>query len=132
MRKTSWTIAYWILLISWVTGAALFMARVKGGFFTNYLSDLTFPAWFYIHIRGLAASDNKLPHLLIFKDWFGATPTRALISILLVGSISEVKTLYWPTGVISGTFDYLDILAYALGLLLCYYFDTKNNQSKTS
>lgn len=101
------------------------MARVKGGFFTNYLSDLTFPAWFYIHIRGLATTDNKLPHLLIFKDWFGATPTRALISILVVGSISEVKTLYWPTGVISGTFDYLDILAYALGLLFCYYFDTK-------
>lgn len=129
MKTKSWTIAYWILLVSWVTGAALFMARIKGSFFTNYLSDLTFPAWFYIHIRGLATRNNKLPQLLIFKDWFGATPQRASLSILLVGIISEVKTLYWPTGIISGTFDYLDILAYALGLFFCYYFDIKKSNT---
>ena len=123
MRKKSWAIAYWILLISWVTGAALFMARVKAGFLTNYLSDLTFPAWFYIYIRGLSSTDNRLPRLLFFKEWFGLSPQRALISILFVGIISEAKTLYWPTGIISGTFDFIDILAYALGLLACYYFD---------
>ena len=125
MRTKSWTIAYWILLICWVIGAALFMARVKGGFLTNYLSDLTFPAWFYIYIRGLSTTDNKLPRLLVFKDWFGSSPQRALISILFVGIISEVKTFYWPTGIITGTFDYLDIVAYALGLLVCYYFDLR-------
>ena len=124
VRKKPWTIAFWILFMGWVTGAALFMARVKGGFLTNYLSDLTFPAWYYIYIRGLAAPDSKLPRLLIFKDWFGASPQRALLSILAVGIISEAMTYYWPTGIISGTFDYLDILAYAIGLLLCYYFDT--------
>ena len=125
MRKRSWTIAYWILLIGWLTGAALFMARVKGGFLTNYLSDLTFPAWCYIYFRGLSTTDNRQPQLLIFKDWFGVSPQRALISILLVGIISEVMTFYWPRGIISGTFDYIDILAYSIGLLFCYYFDTR-------
>jgi hypothetical protein len=123
MRKNYWTIAYWILLISWLTGAALFMARIKGGFLTNYLSDLTFPAWFYIYIRGLSRNDRRLPQLLLFKNWFGVTPTRAILSILIVGIISEAKTFYWPTGIITGTFDFLDIVAYALGLLICYYFD---------
>lgn len=131
MRKKSWTIAYWILLISWMTGAALFMARVKGGFLTNYLSDLTFPAWFYIYIRGISTTDNRLPRLLVFKDWFGFSPKRAFISILIVGIISEVKTFYWPTGVITGTFDYLDIVAYALGLLVCYYFDLSQVRQDT-
>ncbi len=125
MRKKTWTILYWILLICWVTGAALSMARVKGGFLTNYLSDLTFPAWFYIVIRGLSTKDDILPKLLVFKDWFGVTPQRALISILVVGIISEFKTFYWPAGVLAGTFDYLDIVAYALGLLVCYYFDLR-------
>ena len=101
------------------------MARVKGGFLTNYLSDLTFPAWFYIYIRGLSVDDNRLPRLLIFKDWCGTTPQRALISILVVGIISEAKTFYWPTGIITGTFDFMDILAYTVGLLICYYFDTR-------
>ena len=135
MRKKSWILAYWILLICWAAGAVLFMARVNGGFLTNYLSDLTFPAWFYIFIRGLSATDNKRPQLLVFNDWFGATPQRAFLSILIVGIISELKTLYWPNGIISGTFDYFDILAYSSGLLFCYFFDirkikrdiTKNN-----
>jgi hypothetical protein len=121
-----WKIAYWILLISWVTGATLFMARIKGGFLTNYLSDLTFPAWFYIHIRGLSTTERQLPNILIFKDWFGLTPTRSIVSILIVGIISELKTFYWPTGILTGTFDYLDIAAYAIGLFVCYYFDLRH------
>lgn len=128
MRNKYWAVAYWLLLISWATGALLFMARVKGGFLTNYLSDLTFPAWFYIYIRGLSTTDNRLPSLFIFKEWFGVTPQRAFTSILFVGIISEVKTFYWPTGIITGTFDYLDIVAYALGVLVCYYFDVSQSR----
>lgn len=101
------------------------MARIKGGFLTNYLSDLTFPAWYYIYLRGLSTTDHKLPRLVVFKDWFGKSPQRALISILFVGIISEIKTFYWPTGIIAGTFDYLDIAAYALGLIVCFYFDLR-------
>jgi len=127
MKRKFWTIAYWILLVCWITGALLFMARVRAGFMTNYLSDLTFPAWFYIYIRGLSNTYNRRPKLLIFKEWFGLSPQRALISIFAVGAISEVKTFYWPTGIISGTFDYFDIIAYAIGLLICFYFDSRKS-----
>ena len=41
--SSGWKIAYWVLLVCWVMGAALNMARVHGGFLTNYLADLTFP-----------------------------------------------------------------------------------------
>lgn len=91
---------------------------------TNYLSDLTFPAWFYIYLRGLAFRDGRQPQLLLFGDWFGVTPGRAILSILAVGVVSEVATYYWPSGVITGTFDYLDIAAYAFGLSVCYFFET--------
>ncbi|MCB0278050.1 MAG: hypothetical protein KDD94_01005 [Calditrichaeota bacterium] len=117
---------YWLLFCGWVLGAALFMARVNGGFFTNWLSDLTFPAWFYIHIRGLETSDRRKARLLIVGDWFGRSPERALVSIFLVGIVSEVMTYFWPTGIIHGRFDLLDILAYVVGLIVCYYFDKKN------
>jgi hypothetical protein len=130
MQKKYWTIAWWLLLLCWVTGALLFMTRINGRFFTNYLADLTFPAWFYIHIRGLTTHDNIPPKLLIVKDWFGLSPKRALISIFTVGLISEAATYFWPKGIISGTFDYVDLLAYAAGLFPCYYFDImaeKNN-----
>jgi hypothetical protein len=131
MRKNYWTLFYWTLLISWLTGVALFMARISGGFLTNYLSDFAFPAWFYIYIRGLSRTDRRLPQLVIFKDWFGITSTRALLSILTVGIISEAKTFYWPTGLITGTFDIYDIVAYSLGLSICYYFDIRQNKKES-
>jgi hypothetical protein len=104
------------------------MARVKGGFFTSYLSDLAFPPWFYIYIRGLAGSNNTIPKLAVFRDWFGVFPERAFVSILTVGVISEIATFYWPTGIISGTFDPLDIVSYTVGLMLCYYIDKRGIQ----
>jgi hypothetical protein len=130
MRNKYWLIAYWTLLISWIAGAILFMARIHGGFLTNYLSDLTFPAWFYIYLRGLSTVDRQLPRIPVFKDWFGLTPERAASSILMAGIISEIKTFYWPTGFINGTFDYFDIVAYGTGLLICYYFDKKQMRKK--
>lgn len=132
MRIKFWAIVYWLLLMAWITGAWLSMARVNGGFLTNYLADLTFPAWYYIYLRGLSSSNNRLPQLLIFKDWFGVSPERASLSIFTVGIISEVMTLIWPTGIITGTFDYWDIFAYASGLLICYFFDKRTSLIKAS
>ncbi|MDX2282962.1 MAG: hypothetical protein NW241_02320 [Bacteroidia bacterium] len=121
--NTRWTPVYWLLLAAWAAGAALFMARVQGGFFTNYLSDLAFPAWFYIHIRGLWQKDRKPPHLLLAGSWFGRSPERAGLSIFLFGLLTELKTRHWPGGILSGTFDPWDLAAYAAGLLICYGFD---------
>ena len=114
--------AYRILLVCWIVGAALYMGHFKGGFLTNYLSDLTFPAWFYIFIRGLNAN-HTTPKLLIFGNWFGQSAERAAISIFLVGVVTELKTLYWPGGLITGTWDPFDILAYAVSLAVCYVLD---------
>ena len=129
MKVKAWRIAFWILLICWIIGAVLFMAKIQGGFLTNYLSDLAFPPWFYIYIRGLSRRDNRIPRALIFGDWFGRSPERAFLSILFVGIITEVKTFYWPEGIISGTFDPLDILAYSIGLLTCYSFDKMDSKN---
>lgn len=123
MNKKFWKYAFWILLICWITGAGLFMARIHGGILTNYLSDLTFPPWFYIFIRGLWNNENKIPKLIVFGDWFGLSPERALVSIFLVGVITELITRYLPNVIIVGTYDILDILSYAFGLLVCYYLD---------
>ncbi|MFN8256786.1 MAG: hypothetical protein U0W24_13910 [Bacteroidales bacterium] len=127
MKTKIWTIAFWILFVGWVTGALLFMFRIKGGFLTNYLSDLTFPPWFYIYIRGLSTSGDSTTKVSKVRKWFGSRPEIAMVSILLVGVISEFKTLYWPDGIISGTFDYLDIGAYTFSLIICYFFDKRNN-----
>jgi hypothetical protein len=126
-----WITTYWTLFLCWLTGAILVMNHFRAGFFTNYLADLTFPAWFYIFIRGLTKNNQILPRLLLVSDWFGKTPERTSISIFVVGTIAELKTIFWPHGILSGTFDPLDILAYAAGLSVCYFFDklTLNSES---
>jgi len=122
-RILYWKIAFWLLFAGWVLGAGLNMARFHGGFLTNYLADLTFPAWFYIYIRGLWKNSVEFPKLVIFGDWFGLTPERASLSIFAVGVVTELKTMHWPGGPLAGTFDWMDIGMYGAGLLLCYIFD---------
>jgi hypothetical protein len=106
-----------------VIGAGLSMSRVNGGFLTNYLADLSFPPWFYIHIRGLVTNGKNIPRLAFFGNWFGLSPERSSISIFMVGVITELKTYYWPGGPLTGTYDLVDIVAYAIGLLICYAID---------
>ena len=133
--KNLWQICFWILLSLWMLGAGLFMARIRGGFFTNYLSDLAFPPWFYINIRGLAFPNRPVPRLLIVGDWFGRTGERALAGILVVGVVSEFVTYFWPHGLTNGTFDPIDILCYASGLGIAYFFDNRSrgvSQKKSS
>jgi hypothetical protein len=121
--KVSWKIAFCSLLVCWVLGAGLDMIRFHGGFLTNYLADLTFPPFYYIFIRGKIYKKETIPDLLFVGNWFGISPERASISIFIVGVLMELKTLYWPHGPFAGTFDPMDILAYAVGLIACYIFD---------
>ena len=120
-----WAIAYWTLLAGSVIGVVLNMNRVRGGFLTNYLADVAFPPWYYIYIRGLWPKKERLPRLILFGDWFGRSPERASISIFAVGTAMELSTIYWPHGLFAGTYDPWDIIAYSLGLLICYYFDKR-------
>jgi len=121
--KVSWKIAFGALLICWVLGAVLNMVHFHGGFITNYLADITFPPFYYIFIRGKIDKDEVIPNLVIVGQWFGKSPERASISIFMVGLLTELKTFYWPHGLWAGTFDMLDILAYAVGLTAFYFFD---------
>ena len=118
-----WKIAFGTLLICWIIGALLSMMRYHGGFLTNYLADLTFPPFYYIFIRGKTKKEEVIPNLLFVGHWFGKSPERASISIFLVGVLMELKTFFWPQTPLAGTFDPLDILAYATGLIICYSFD---------
>jgi len=112
-----WGIAWWILLGGWVLGGGLTMARVRGGFLTSYLADLTNPPWLYIVFRELAGPKARVVRPL---RWLGATPERAAASIFLVGTVAELKTFWWPAGPFAGTFDPLDIAAYGVGLAICW------------
>ena len=120
-----WRIAYYFLLLCWIVGALLFMYRIKAGWLNCYLSDLAFPPWFYIHLRGLHRSDRRRASIPILGDFFGVNPWRAGISIFVVGVVSELLVLVLPGKLITGTFDPLDILAYALGLIGCMAFDLR-------
>jgi hypothetical protein len=118
-RSTNyWNIAHGVLLTLWIVGAALTMAQVRGGFLTNYLSDLAFPPYFYIVIRGLHG--KKIPSRLL---WFSKSPERAAFSIFVVGVVSEVAQKFLPKGPFGGTYDPIDIVLFGTGLLVCYCID---------
>lgn len=117
-----WKVAYWMLLPLWILGAGLSMAKVKGGIFTNYLADLTFPPYYYIVIRGLWNDTRKIPVLL---QWFGQSAERAAASIFVSGILYEFSQLYWPKGLFAGTCDPWDVAVYLVGLVVCYYYDSK-------
>lgn len=135
-NRSYWQIAFWILWAAWVVGTALGMAKFNAGFFTSYLVDLTFPAWFYILVRGLHRTTGQMPRLILVGTWFGESPARAAIGIFTVGFISEIANGYWKAIPMTGTYDPLDIAAYAIGILCCYlpdkygsYHDTGNTNS---
>jgi hypothetical protein len=114
--NTGWRYAYWILLACWIVGAALTMSRVRAGLLSSYLSDITFPPWFYILLRERVPGKG----VTTWIRWIGSTPGRAASAIFLVGLVSEMGQLYgFPTG----TYDPWDIAAYAVGLLVCYGID---------
>lgn len=105
----------------WFTGAVVTMypgfgnaVHLSGSLFTSYGADLTFPAWFYIQLR------RRPWRMLRSVRWFGSSPELAAGSIFAVGLLSELGQFYWPKGIFRGTFDALDIVAYAVSLFVCY------------
>lgn len=86
-----------------------------GSWFTSYAADLTFPAWFYIQLR------RRPWRMLRIVRWFGTSRELAAGSIFAVGALSEVGQAYWPGSLFHGTFDPLDIAAYGLSVLLCFW-----------
>jgi hypothetical protein len=113
--RTGWKIVYWTLFAAFLVTAALNMLHVHAGFLTNYLADITGPAWLYVGFRGL---DGHPPRL--FASTLGRTPEIAALSLFAASAATEVSQLFWPHGIFSGHYDPLDILAYAVGISACY------------
>jgi hypothetical protein len=101
--------------------AILDMNHIRGGFLTNYGADLTLPPWLYIVIRSL---DNP-KRASWLRRYLGRTPELATGVLFLASAATEISQYFWPKGLFPGSFDLLDILAYATGLAVCYICDNR-------
>jgi hypothetical protein len=101
--------------------AALNLLHLRAGFLTDHLADLTVPALLYVISRGLAPGKRR-PSFSVLR-WLGRTPERAAIVLFAASTATELSQLRWPRGPFAGRFDPWDVLAYGVGLLLCYGAD---------
>lgn len=124
MTKTDgWRAASYALVLAIAITALLNMMRMRAGFLTNHLADLTVPAWLYIACRGLyPPTSHKRPATFI-QRMIGRTPETAALSLFAASTITEASQRFWPHGIFPGTFDRMDVLAYGVGLGLCYAAD---------
>lgn len=117
-------VVYWALMAAFLLTAALNMLHVRAGFLTSYLADLTVPALLYVISRGLGRGKSLSRHGLM--RWIGRTPRRAAAVFFLASAATEVSQIFWPRGLFAGRFDLWDIVAYGVGLLMCYFFDNRS------
>lgn len=125
MSTRGWRIAWWTLFVVWLTCAALGMGHVRAGLLTSYGADLAIPAWLYIATRSLHEPERRT----ILRRVLGATPELAAGALFLASTLSEISQWFWPRGLFRGRFDPFDILAYALGLAVCYALDKRSPRS---
>ena len=110
-----WHRVYYFLTAVFVATAALNMLGMRAGFMTNYAADIVVPAWLYIALRGHAPGGRRGP----FARMFGSSPTITSLTLFVASAFTEVSQHFWPEGLFRGTFDPLDILAFAGGLSAC-------------
>jgi hypothetical protein len=107
---SAWLNLYGMLVFVGIGG--LQMYRVNAGFLTNYGADLFAPPYLYFAFR--------LGRLRM-------RPRVALLTIFGGCALWEWSQRYdWagtPLVIARGTFDPLDLAAYAVGLLACYLAD---------
>jgi hypothetical protein len=118
---TAWTFAYWLLMAAFVLATVLNLLHVRGGFLTSHLADLTVPALLYVLSRDLVP--GKRPSFFALMRWIGRTPERAAAFFFLASTATELSQIAWPRGVFAGRYDPWDVVAYGVGLLICYGFD---------
>lgn len=116
-----WTLAYWVLMASFLLTAALNLLHVRAGFLTSYLADLTVPALLYVLSRGLVPGKGIHPRVLM--RIVGRTPGSAATVLFLASTATELSQVIWPRGFFAGRFDLWDIVSYGTGLMVCYGFD---------
>jgi hypothetical protein len=64
--------------------------------------------------------------------WLGSTPELAAGSLFVASSLSELSQKTWPGGPFRGTFDPLDLVAFAAGLFVCYAADKRQSRAATA
>lgn len=117
VSMSRWRIAYHLLTAVFVLTAALNLLHVRAGVLTNYAADLVVPAWMYVVVRGRSGHRQWLASSL------GRTPEIAAIILFVASAGSELSQKFWPRGPFPGRYDPLDLVAYALGLTVCYVAD---------
>ena len=110
-----WRLVYYLLSAVFIATAALNMLQMRAGFLTNHAADIVVPAWLYIALRGHAPGGRRGP----FARMFGGSPTITALTLFVASTLTEVSQRFWPEGLFRGTFDPLDILAFAGGLSAC-------------
>jgi hypothetical protein len=116
--RRAWAIAYRLLTVAFIVTAVVGIQRIPAGFLSNYVADLTCPAWLYIGLRGL---NGRRPNAL--GRYFAATPERAALVLFGGSTLTELSQVWWPHGFFAGTYDPYDIVAYATGVGACYVFE---------
>ena len=117
VRARAWQVAFYLLFVAMIGAGVLNVLRIRGGFLTNHLADLTGPAWLYIASRGL---HTRNPRRTLIRRTVGRSAESAAVSLFVASAATELSQLFWPHGVFPGRFDPLDLVAYATGLLVCY------------
>lgn len=118
-RYNVWLAVEWLLLLVWVSDAALVMLHKRAGFFTNHAADLTIPAWLYVSFRR-----NRRAKAMRWRRALGNLHPLALAGVFFLASAAtEVSQWFWPHGLFPGTFDPADIAVYAAGLAVCCVAD---------
>ena len=117
VRARAWQVAFYLLFVTMIGAGVLNVLRIRGGFLTNHLADLTIPAWLYIASRGL---HTQHPGRTLIRRTVGRSAEFAAVSLFAASATTEVSQLFWPHGVFPGRFDPLDLVAYAAGILACY------------
>lgn len=128
-QRRGWRIAYWVLLAIFLLTAALNLLHVRAGFLTSHAADLFLPPWLYVVMRFFPAQRGWLGAI---HRWFGQSPARAAGGLFVASALTELSQIAWPHGLFAGTFDPLDLVAYAVGLLVCFVVDERQRRAALS
>ena len=120
-RYVFWLFADWILLCIWAVDAALVMSHTHLGSFTDHAADLALPAWLYVSFRRHRNSASTRWRRLFSN----LHPAALAFVIFAASSATEICQRFWPRGLFAGTYDQIDVVAYGVGILVCFAADVR-------
>jgi hypothetical protein len=122
-ETVEWRTAFSALVIAIVLTVLLTLVRERAGFPVHNMADLAAPALLYFACRFSPLSRGRKRQATLIERTIGVTPEVAALSLFAASALVEIYQFAWPTGIFSGQFDPLDILAYATSVGVCYALD---------